>query len=43
MDTWTQESEAAFSTYVDHLVKVIGHADRADPLRDYWIVSPDVV
>ena len=37
MDTWTQESEAAFSAYVDHLVKVIGHADRADPLRDYCL------
>ena len=37
MDTWTQDSEAAFSAYVDHLVKVIGHADRADPLRDYCL------
>lgn len=37
MDTWTQDSEAAFSRYVDHLVKVIGHADRADPLRDYCL------
>ena len=37
MDTWTQESEAAFSAYVDHLVKVIGHADRVDPLRDYCL------
>lgn len=37
MDTWTQDSAAAFSTYVDLLVKVIGHADRADPLRDYCL------
>lgn len=37
MDTWTQENEAAFSAYVDGLVKVIGHADRADPLRDYCL------
>jgi SRSO17 transposase len=37
MDSWTQESEAAFSAYVDDLVKVIGHADRADPLRDYCL------
>ena len=37
MDSWTQESEAAFSAYVDHLVKVIGHADRIDPLRDYCL------
>ena len=34
MDVWTQESERAFSAYVDHLAKVIGHADRVDPLRD---------
>jgi SRSO17 transposase len=37
MDSWTQESEAAFLAYVDDLVKVIGHADRADPLRDYCL------
>lgn len=37
METWTGESEAAFSAYVDHLVKVIGHADRVDPLRDYCL------
>ncbi len=37
MATWTDESEAAFSVYVDHLVKVIGHADRVDPLRDYCL------
>ena len=37
MDTWNQESEAAFSTYVDHLIKVIGHADQANLLRDYCL------
>jgi SRSO17 transposase len=37
MDSWIQENEAAFSAYVDHLVKVIGHADRVDPLRDYCL------
>jgi SRSO17 transposase len=37
MDTWTRESEAAFSAYVDHLVTVVGHADRVDPLRDYCL------
>jgi SRSO17 transposase len=30
-----QSSEARFSTYVEELVSVIGHADRAKPLRDY--------
>ena len=28
-------SEARFASYVEGLVKVIGHADRAGPLRDY--------
>jgi len=28
-------SESRFSTYVEGLVSVIGHADRAQPLRDY--------
>ncbi|AHE52369.1 IS701 family transposase [Sphingomonas sanxanigenens] len=32
---WTEEIEARFDAYVDRLVKVIGHADRAEPLRDY--------
>lgn len=27
--------ESAFEDYVDALVEVIGHADRAEPLRDY--------
>src|SRR5271157_6079207 len=29
------ESESRFSAYVEGLASVIGHADRADPLRDY--------
>src|SRR4030081_2850026 len=28
-------SETRFSAYVDGLISVIGHADRARPLRDY--------
>lgn len=35
MDIWTAESEAAFDAYVEALVDVIGHADRAVPLKDY--------
>src|SRR6266699_163694 len=30
-----QSSEVRFSAYVEELVSVIGHADRAKPLRDY--------
>ena len=30
-----QSSEARFSTYIEELVSVIGHADRAKSLRDY--------
>jgi len=37
MDTWTLESEAAFDAYVEALVDVIGHADRAEPLKDYCL------
>src|SRR6478672_13762901 len=29
------DSESRFSVYIDGLVSVIGHADRAKPLRDY--------
>jgi SRSO17 transposase len=29
--------EARFAAYVEGLVNVIGHADRADPLRDYCL------
>ena len=35
MDPTTRSSEASFSAYVEGLVGVIGHADRARPLRDY--------
>src|ERR1700734_3827530 len=31
------ESEARFEAYVEGLVSVIGHADRAGPLRDYCL------
>jgi SRSO17 transposase len=35
MTNWTAESEAAFDAYVEALIEVIGHADRAKPLKDY--------
>lgn len=35
MDRSSAESEARFESYVDGLVEVIGHADRAGPMRDY--------
>ena len=31
------DSESRFATYVEGLVSVIGHADRAGPLRDYCV------
>src|ERR1044072_6053811 len=31
------ESESRFTDYVEGLVEVIGHADRAGPLRDYCL------
>ena len=31
------DSESRFMTYVEGLVSVIGHADRANPLRDYCL------
>jgi SRSO17 transposase len=37
MPAWTAESEAAFDAYVDALIGVIGHADRAEPLKDYCL------
>ena len=37
MDPWSEVSEAAFSAYVDSLIEVVGHADRAAPLRDYCL------
>src|SRR5258708_18880630 len=33
----TDDSESRFSGYVEGLVSVIGHADRARPLRDYCV------
>jgi SRSO17 transposase len=33
----TLRSEARFDKYVAGLVEVIGHADRAQPLRDYCV------
>jgi SRSO17 transposase len=37
MDPWTEVSEAAFAAYVDSLIDVVGHADRAAPLKDYCL------
>src|SRR3977135_831337 len=37
MPDWTAESEAAFDAYVDALIGVIGHAHRAEPLKDYCL------
>jgi SRSO17 transposase len=37
MDIWADVSEAAFDAYVEALVDVIGHADRAEPLKDYCL------
>jgi SRSO17 transposase len=37
MDPWTKDSEAAFAAYVDSLIDVVGHADRATPLKDYCL------
>ncbi len=34
-DRWNEEVEARFDAYVERLVAVIGHADRAEPLKDY--------
>ena len=35
MESRQASLERAFEGYVDALVEVIGHADRAEPLRDY--------
>jgi SRSO17 transposase len=35
VDRWDTGTEARFGAYVGRLVGVIGHADRAEPLRDY--------
>jgi SRSO17 transposase len=37
MDLQVAESERRFSTYIEGLVSVIGHADRVGPLRDYCL------
>jgi SRSO17 transposase len=37
MDSWTDESEAAFDACVEALIGVIGRADRAEPLKDYCL------
>ena len=37
MNLQEQSSEERFSAYVEGLVSVIGHADRAKPLRDYCL------
>ena len=34
-DRWDEGVGAQFEAYVERLVGVIGHADRAEPLRDY--------
>lgn len=34
---WTERSKVAFDGYVDALVEVLGHADRAVPLQDYCL------
>ena len=33
----TADSASRFEAYVERLVSVIGHADRAKPLRDYCV------
>lgn len=35
MDTAAQSGEARFVAYVESLAQVLGHVDRAQPLRDY--------
>ena len=35
MDRSSSSSEARFAAYVEDLIQVIGHADRAEPMRDY--------
>lgn len=37
MDSWRDRSGSAFDAYVESLREVIGHADRAEPLRDYCL------
>jgi len=33
----SEDNESRFSKYVERIVSVIGHADRARPLRDYCV------
>jgi SRSO17 transposase len=35
MESTDDSQESAFDGYVEVLIEVIGHADRAEPLRDY--------
>lgn len=37
MEAISQSSPARFEAYVESLVEAIGHADRAEPLRDYCV------
>ncbi len=37
MDLRANDSESRFAAYVDGLVSVVGHADRAGPLHDYCV------
>jgi SRSO17 transposase len=37
MDSFDTGIEAAFGAYVEKLIGVIGHADRAEPLKDYCL------
>ncbi len=37
MDLSGRASQARFASYVESLVEVIGHADRAEPLNDYCV------
>src|ERR1700687_1708302 len=37
MDLSRRTSQARFAAYAEAVVKVIGHADRAEPLNDYCV------
>ncbi|MFS8051162.1 IS701 family transposase, partial [Rhizobium sp. BR 314] len=37
MNGLSGRSESDFADYVERLVDVIGHADRAEPLKDYCL------
>jgi hypothetical protein len=36
MEITTETSEAQFVAYIESLAEILGHTDRAQPLRDYW-------